>query len=110
MSQVGIDSLDGIGFFLVRAHFVGCAIVQTVIGWKGITVVLSGLRGMFQTGLQVSCASFADGILAEKAMSGSIYHCQDVDFVFFCFKKVYNSSNSATLGLCGIGAGGNLET
>ena len=110
MSQVRIDCLHRIGLLFVRAHFVGSAIVQVVVGWKGITVVLSSLRGTLQTGLQVGCASFADSIPTEKAMSGSIYDGQDIDLVFFCFKKVYNSSNSATLGFCGIGAGGNLET
>ena len=43
-------------------------------------------------------------------MCSSIYYSQDVDFVFFCLKKVYNSSNSATLGFGGIGAGGNWDT
>lgn len=105
MSQIRIDRLHRIGLFFVGAHFIGSTIVQIVIGRKGITVVLSGLRSAFQTGLQVLCASFPDGIPTEQAMCSSIHDRQNVDLVFFCFTKVYNSSNSATVGFFGIGGG-----
>ena len=110
MAQVCIDCLDRVGFLFVGTHFVGSAIVQVVISWKGIAVVLSGLRRTFQAGLQVLYASFADSIPTEQAVRGSVNDCQNVDFVFFCFTKVYNSSNSATFGFWGIDAGGNLAS
>ena len=110
MTQVCIDSLYRVGFLFIGTHLVGRAIVQVVIGWKRVTVVLSGLWSAIQTGLQVLCASFTDDIPTEKAVCGSINNGQNVDFVFFCLTKVYNSSNSATFGLWGIGAGGNLAS
>lgn len=107
MAQVRIDRLHRIGFLFVGTHLVGRAIVQVVISWKGIAVVLAGLWRTVQAGLQVLGASFANGIPTEQAMCGSINDCQNVDFVFFCFTKVYNSSNSATFGFWGLGADGN---
>lgn len=107
MSQVCVDCFHRIGFLFVRAHFVGCSIIQVIVGGKGITIVLSRLGGTFQTGLEVDGASLADCIPTEQTVCCSIYHGQNIDFVFFCFKKVYNSSNSATFGLWGIGVGGN---
>lgn len=110
MPQVGIDRLDRIRLLFVGTHFVGSPVIQVVIAWKGITVVLASLRRTFQTGLQVLGASFTDRIPTEQAMCSSVNDRQNVDFVFFCFTKVYNSSNSATFGFCGLGADGNLAS
>jgi hypothetical protein len=110
MSKVSVDCLHRIGFLFIGTHFVGCTIVQVVLGRKGIAVVLSGSRSTFQGGLQVLRASFTNGIPTEQAVGSSVNDRQNVDFVFFCFTKVYNSSNSATFGLGGIGVDGNLAS
>ena len=52
MAQTCIHGFDRIGLLFVHSHFVGCAIVECVIGWKGIRVVLFGLWCSFQAGLQ----------------------------------------------------------
>ena len=108
MAQIGIDCFHRICLFLVSSHFIGCTIIKRVIHRKGITVILFGLWCPFQTGLQSFTSSGWNYIPTQNAMSGSINDCQDVDFVFFCFRKVYISSNSAVCGFAGTCAGGSL--
>ena len=108
MTQVSIHCFHRIRFFLIRAHFVGCSIIQGVIEWKGIRVVLFGLWSAFQTGLHGFPTSRPHHIPTQQTMGLSIHNGQDVDFVFFCCTKVYISSNSAIRGFLGTFAGGNL--
>jgi len=108
MTQIRIDSFHRKGFLLVGSHFIGSAIVQRVIDWKGIAVVLFGLGSTFQAGLHSLRRSFQHHIPTQHATRIPIHDRQNINFVFFSPTKVYNSSNSAFLTLAGIGAFGNL--
>ena len=59
---------------------------------------MAGDYGHFAKYLEPGALEFLSRISIEPGVRSSIYHGQNVDFVFFCCKKVYNSSNSATLG------------
>ncbi len=108
MPQVCIDRFDRVSFLFVRSHFIGSAVIQRIVDWKGIAIVLFGLRSPLQTGLQSGAGSFADHIPTQDTARVSVNYGQNVDFVFFCPTKVYNSSNSAFLTLAGTGADGRL--
>lgn len=110
MTQVSIDSFHRIGFLFVRAHLIRCTIVESVISRKRITVILFRLRSPFQASLQVGTGPFTDRIPAQNAVGGSIYYRENIDFVFLCFRNVYNSSSSAMRGLAGTCAGGSCST
>jgi hypothetical protein len=51
MAQICIHGFDGVGLLFIGAHFIRSAIIQGVVARKSITIVLSGLRSAFQTGL-----------------------------------------------------------
>ena len=106
MPQIGIHRFHRIGFLFVRSHFIGSTIIQGVVDRKCIAVILFGLRRTLQTGLQRFAGSLCDYIPAQDATRVPIHYGEDVDFVFFCPTKVYNSSNSAFLTFAGSGAGG----
>ena len=101
MAQVSVHCFHRISFLLVSAHLIRRTIVESIISRKRIGVILFGLWRAFQAGLQVGTGSFAHCIPTENAVGGSVYDCENVDFVFLCFKNVYNSSNSAMRGWAG---------
>lgn len=101
MAEVCIDCFHRIGLLFVGAHLVGCPIVKSVIGRKGIRVILFGLGCLFQTGLQDFGGSCRHDLPTQDASGISIYDGEDVDFVFFLPTKVNNSSNSAFFYLLG---------
>jgi len=107
MLQIGIDRFDGVGSCL-SGRFIRSAIIQGVIGRKRIAVVLFGLGGSLQAGLQGFRRSFRHHIPTQDTTCVSIDDGQNVDFVFFLPIKVYNSSSSAFLTLLGMGARGSL--
>ena len=109
MPQISIDRFHRVGFLFVCPHFIGSTIVQSIINRKGIAVILFGLRCPFQTSLHSFRSPLQNHIPTQNTASIAIDNGQDVDFVFFLLRKVYNSSNSAFLTLLGIGAFGSLE-
>src|SRR5215213_4035591 len=74
VAKVSIHSLDRISFLFIRAHFVGCAIVECVVGRKGIGVVLFGLWSSFQAGLQSFRSSLTHHIPTQHTAVLSIYN------------------------------------
>ena len=77
MSQIGIDSLHRISFFLVRSHFVWSSIIVCVINRECVTVVLFGLRCFFQACLQrvegryAPCVGSLNSYVVSKTGSAS---------------------------------------
>src|SRR5215207_2088955 len=110
MAQISINRFHRLGFLFVRAHLIRCTVVERVVNRKGITVILFCLRGLIQAVLEINTSPFAHHIPAQNAVSSSIYYCENIDFVFLCFRNVYNSSNSAMRGLAGTTAGGSCST
>lgn len=107
MPEIRVDGFDGIGLLFVSTHFVGSAIVECVIDWKGVRIVMFGLRSAFQASLQGFCSSFENHIPTQDTAGVSIYNGEDIDFVFFLPTKVNNSSSSACFTFSGKGAFGN---
>jgi len=109
MSQVSVDSLHGISFFLVMTQLIGCTIVERVIDRKSITVILFGLRGTLQASLHSFWSSPFDNFPTQNTARSPIYNRDDVDFVFLLPIKVKSSSSSATFGFWGTLALGNCS-
>src|SRR5215212_10225330 len=79
VAKVSIHRLNGISFLFIRAHFVGCAIVECVVGRKGIGVVLFGLWSSFQAGLQSFRSSLTHHIPTQHTAGLAIHNGYDVD-------------------------------
>jgi hypothetical protein len=73
MTQIRIDRFHGVGLLLIGAHFIRRTIIQGVIAWKGIAVVLFGLRRSLQTGLESFGGSFEHHVPTQDTVRVSIH-------------------------------------
>jgi hypothetical protein len=104
MTQIGIAALDRVGLAFIRHRGIGrLSIDQVAIGREAITIVRLGLWGLIDHRLQRGLVPFLDHCPANDAVGASVEGGYDVDPVFFCPTKVYNSSSSTVSLVAGVG-------
>jgi len=107
VTQLGIIGFDRVGLGFAGRDVVPTRIVdQAVVGFQGVTEVGLSLRSIIQQRLHHLIAAFRAHPPAEDTARGAFDEGDDVDPLFFCSTKVYNSSSSTVSTCSGKGAAG----
>jgi len=109
VSQLSIVPFHRVGIGFACRNFIATQVIpQAVIGIKGVTEVMLGLRRIVYHLLNGRLSALPDDFPTQITARLPIYYREDVDPVFLLPIKVNNSSISAVLTSLGTGAAGKL--
>jgi hypothetical protein len=109
VTQLGVVSFHRVGIGFAFRNLISTPVIpQTLIGIKGVTVILFGLRRIVNHLLNSWLSALPDDFPAQITARLAVYDRDDVDPVFLLPIKVNNSSISAVLTSLGTGTSDKL--